>query len=330
MSVVRDALLASLSDPSFMERELRAGLSPFLMPPGEHAMELRLVDVEDREAVLAELKGGSEAPLVLSAFADIEDAAHAHRVAQELWDAGFDERSRYRVPRPLALIEGDGLLVSEGTPGIPLVKLVDRRATEAVRQVNETGSWLAMLHTSDVRVGSPWLPWRSVEALSVHLRARRRVVDAHREAFRDMVKRLAPLAGRAGKWTWVQTHGRFRPDRVMAAPRMLAVDDFVRSCPGDPARDVAEFVFHLRRRAAFTEGIRADALEPAFLDGYLAHASDEHLDNVSFYAGCAILTSMVADAPSLSVDMQAWIEWHQAEFDRWVMPSPIHVLMPTA
>jgi hypothetical protein len=330
MSVLRDALQASLSDLPFMERELRAGLSPFLKPPGEHAMELRLVDVEDREAVLAELRGGSEAPLVLSAFADLEDAAHAHRVAQELWDAGFDERSRYRVARQLALIEGDGLMVSEGTPGIPLVKLVDRRATEAVRQVNETGAWLGRMHSVDFRVGSPWLPWRSVEALSVHLRARRRVVDAHRETFRDMVKRLAPLAGRASKWTWVQTHGRFRPDRVIAAPGALTVDDFVRSCPGDPARDIAEFVVHLRRRAAFTDEIRADALEPAFLDGYLANASDEPLDNVSFYAGCAVLTSMVADAPSLTVDTKEWMDWHRGEFDRWVMPSPIHVLLPTA
>ena len=87
MSIVREALQASLSDLPFMERELRAGLSPILTPPGEHAIELRLVDVEDREAVLAELRGGSEAPLVLSAFADVEDAAHAYRVAQELWNA---------------------------------------------------------------------------------------------------------------------------------------------------------------------------------------------------------------------------------------------------
>jgi hypothetical protein len=328
MSVVRDALQASLSDLPFMERELRAGLSPFLDPPGEHAMELRLVDVEDREAVLAELRGGSEAPLVLSAFVSIEDAAHAYRVAQELWNAGFDERSRFRVPRPLTLLEGDGLIVSEGTPGIPLVKLVDRRATEAVRQVREAGAWLARMHTADVRVGSPWLPWRSIEALSVHLRARRRVVDAHRETFRDMVKRLAPLAGRAGKWTWVQTHGRFRPDRVTSAPGMLVVDDFVRSAPGDPARDVAEFVVHLRRRAAFGEDVRADALGPSFLDGYLAHAGEQHLDNVSFYAGCAVLTSMVADAPSDNGDIKEWIEFHRAEFDRWVLPSPIRILMP--
>ena len=329
MSIVREALQASLSDLPFMERELRAGLSPILTPPGEHAIELRLVDVEDREAVLAELRGGSEAPLVLSAFADVEDAAHAYRVAQELWNAGFDERSRHRIPRPLALIEPDGLLVSEGTPGIPLVKLVDRRATEAVRQVNETGAWLARLHTADVRVGSPWMPWRAVDQLSVHMRARRRVVDAHRETFRAMVRRLAPLAGRASKWNWVQTHGRFRPDRVMATPGMLTVDDFVRSCPGDPARDIAEFVFYLRRRSAFGDDIRPEVLEPAFLDGYLAHASDEHLDNVGFYAGCAVLTSMIADAPSEG-DTTEWIDFHCNEFDRWVLPTPINILMPTA
>ena len=50
----------------------------------------------------------------------------------------------------------------------------------------------------------------------------------------------------SGYW---RTHGRFRPDRIVCGPGTVTVDDFARSGPGDPARDVAELVFHLRRRA---------------------------------------------------------------------------------
>jgi hypothetical protein len=330
MSLVRQALRACLSDLPFVESELLAELRrSSVLPALGKGVELRLVDVEDREAVIAELRVGRRAPLVLSAFADVEDAAHAYRVAQALWDAGFDERTKYRIPRPLALIEADGLVVSEGAAGIPLVKLVDRRAAETVRQVKEAGAWLGRLHSALVREGRPWFPWRTVEVLSTHIRARRRVVEAHRDDIRAMVNRLASAAERSAPQMLVQTHGRFRPDRVMAAPGVVTVEDLVRSAPGDPARDIAEFAFHIRRRAVLAGDPRASVLEPAFLQGYLAEAPDEHLDNVGFYAGCAVLTSLVADAP-LEGDLRDWVEFHLEEFDRWVLPAPIEILLPGA
>ena len=329
MSLVREALEACITDATFMQRELRDAVAADLRPIDGHEIALRLVDVEDREAVMAELRGGPDAPLVLSAFADVEDAVHAYRVERALWDAGFDELSRYRVPKPLALLEGDGLVVSERVPGIPLARLVDRRAPEAVRVAREAGAWLGRLHAAEVREGSVWLPWRSVDALSVHLRARARTMETLRETVRPLIRRLAPLAGRAAPTSWAQTHGRFRPDRVTASPGVVTVEDFVRSVPGDPARDIAEFAFHLRRRAVLGGDARADALEPAFLDGYLANAPDEHLDNVGFYAGCAALTSLVSNAPG-GADLRDWIDFHEEEFDRWVLPAPIRILMPSA
>ena len=330
MSLMRQALQASLSDLAYVEDEILTGLRrSSVLPALGMDVDLRLVDVEDREAVIAELRDGRRAPLVLSAFADADDAAHAYRVAQALWDAGFDERGRYRIPRPLALLERDALVVSEGTAGIPLVKLLDGRDAETVRQVKEAGAWLGRLHSALVREGRPWFPWRTVEVLSTHLRARRRVVEAYRDDVRGMVNRLASAAERAAPQTLVQTHGRFRPDRVVAAPGVVTVEDLVRSVPGDPARDIAEFAFHIRRRAVLAGDPRASQLEPAFLEGYLTEAPDEHLDNVGFYAGCAALTSLVADAP-LEDDLGDWVAFHLAEFDRWVLPTPIEIQLPGA
>jgi len=330
MSLVREALEASLTDAPFVQQELRDALGGGLRSIDERQVAVRLVDVEDREAVMAELRSGADAPLVLSVFADPEDAVHTFAVQEALWVAGFHELSRHRVPRPLALLENDGLVVSERTPGIPLARLIDRRATEAVRAVAEAGAWLGRMHTADIRVGSKWFPWKSVENLSVHLRARARTMDALRETVRPMVHRLAPLAGRAAPRSWCQTHGRIRPDRVMVSPGTVTVDDFVRSVPGDPARDIAEFAFDLRKRAMLAGDPRADALELAFMDGYLANAPEEHLDNIGFYAGCAVLQSLVSNAPSGRGDLMDWIDFHDEEFDRWVLPSPIRILLPGA
>ena len=91
-----------------------------------------------------------------------------------------------------------------------------------------------------------------------------------------------------------QTHGRFRPDRIVCGPGTVTVDDFARSGPGDPARDVAELVFHLRRRALRGGDPGAIVLEPAFLDGYLSEAPEENLANVAFYAGCVVPWALAA------------------------------------
>ena len=97
----------------------------------------------------------------------------------------------------------------------------------------------------------------------------------------------------------------------------VSADDFVRSVPGDPARDVAEFIVHARRRAILEGDPRATAFEPAFLDGYLAHAPAEHLVNLGFYAGCAVLSSLVSDAPA----NEDWLDFHVQEFARFVQAT---------
>ena len=110
----------------------------------------------------------------------------------------------------------------------------------------------------------------------------------------------------------------------------VQMDQQTASAPGDPARDIAEFAFDLRKRAMLAGDPRADALELAFMDGYLANAPEEHLDNIGFYAGCAVLQSLVSNAPSGRGDLMDWIDFHDEEFDRWVLPSPIRILLPGA
>ena len=108
---------------------------------------------------------------------------------EELWDAGFALHNRHRVPQPLALIVEDRVIVTTRRAGVSLAKLIESRAPEAVGMIEEAGAWLGELHSADVRIGGPWFPWKSVDAIAPHLRAHSRLLRDHMEEIRSMVQR---------------------------------------------------------------------------------------------------------------------------------------------
>jgi hypothetical protein len=220
------------------------------------------------------------------------------------------------------------MVVTSRPPGVSLAGLIDRQAPEAIGTIREAGCWLGRLHVAEARIGRPWFPWRSIEGLAARFRAAPRRVATGRADLREMITGLAPLAARAVTGTWTQTHGRYRDDRVIAGPGVLTVDDFTRSAPGDPARDIGEFVFHLRRRAVMNRDPRSGFLAAAFLEGYLDVAPEANLANIRFYTGCAVLDSFVSDAPS-DGDHAAWVAFHVEEFHRHVA-DPLTALRPPA
>src|SRR2546423_12994947 len=211
MTLLREALEATLTNRPFVEDELLSALPAGTRPKPGTPIALRLIDLEDRDEVTAEVRTVDNETLLLHGFAQEEDAEHTFRVMSELCDAGFDEGNRYRVFRPLALMAEDCLVVSSGRPGTSVAELVDHRAPEAIGMIKEAGAWLGELHCADVRVGQPWWPWRSIDAVSSGLRSRFHQFADHADDLRGMVQRLAPLAAQASEWTWTQTHGRFRP-----------------------------------------------------------------------------------------------------------------------
>src|SRR5205085_1145172 len=102
-----------------------------------------------------------------------------------------------RVPQPLAYMRDWWVVVTALPSGIPLSRLIDSRALEAPAAVKDAGAWLADLHASTVRIGTPWLPWRSATALADHLRPFPARLAPSRNAMRRMLRALAPHAARS-------------------------------------------------------------------------------------------------------------------------------------
>jgi hypothetical protein len=320
VTVLRGALEASLTDPRFIGEELVPSLAV-----GTTARVPRLVGPEDRDEVSAELCTPDGDLFFLTAFGDEEGAAFTYRLLDELWTSEFGGWSRYRVPRPLAHMQEWWVVATALPSSVPLSTLIDAEDVDVPVAVTDAGRWLARLHGADVRMGTPWYPWRSISGVAKLLRPFPPRLSSYRGALRRMLHALAPLASRAATSTCVQTHGRFRDDRVLVAPDSLTVHDFARSAPGDPARDIAEFVFHLRLRTLLRADPAGDALPSLFLDAYLAEAPEEHLLNVPFYMACCILASLtrllVHSSPMDSRWMDA-LQFHLDEFHR-------HVVHPT-
>jgi hypothetical protein len=291
---------------------------------------LRLADTTDGDEVTAELTAIGGERLWLTAYGGDDQAEHEQRVIEALRGSDFGEESRYRVPRPVVCMPDWRLILTARAPGVPVSRYVDRESAEAISAVREAGGWLARLHGTSVRIGSAWLQWRSLSGLAKHLRQLSNGPFPYRGDLRRMLHRLAPLAARVRTRTWVQTHGRFRTDRVVLGLGVVTSHDFVGSAPGDPARDVAEFLFDLRLRA-MRHGSRRPDIPSAFLDGYLPGSSEQSLSNLPFYSACTVLTSLarlLAAGSSSEERFRGSVEFHVEEFHRHVGARTLRLKAP--
>ena len=73
-----------------------------------------------------------------------------YETLSRLWEAGFRPPSPYTVPRPIAYISDEGLLVEEKAPGALLKDILRREADDATDAMVRAAGWLAALHTSVV------------------------------------------------------------------------------------------------------------------------------------------------------------------------------------
>lgn len=207
---------------------------------------------------------------------DDELGAHCYAVNRELWKNGFDNSGRYRVPEPLGFLADRNLLLMRGVPGMPLGAAFDGDASVyLVSGSNEAAEWLAALHLSSLRIGTPDSDWDSLKLFRMASRVikaaatRPEKLDMVRELLDLLEQRIAKLS--ASRY-FVFTHGRYHHDHVFLSPEATTVIDLDRCRPSDPAKDAAEFI-RVLRLTAFKEGFdmeRANMATNAFLTTYLA------------------------------------------------------------
>lgn len=220
--------------------------------------------------------GFSHGPLVFAKLYSDELGLHSFRAHQSLWNGGFGDASRHRVPRPLAYLSEHSLLLMLSVEGEPLgTALHAATSHDLASGCRNAAEWLATLHgcphgTRDEKHSLANL----VQQCASHTLLKS---PPHRLDTTDAVKDLADtLKARTARLAHHRStslvHGRYHLDHVYIGPNATSVIDLDRCRFADPAIDVAEFIRMMRLRAF------SDRLEPgramigtaAFLSCYLA------------------------------------------------------------
>ena len=263
--------------------------------------------------------------------------AESHRcveVLTALREVGFHDSATHRVPAVLEHRPKERTVVLAAAAGVSLASLVGIGTPpgpapdqEPWRQgVQGAARWLAALHETPVSVS------RSTDIARpplIRLQSRHAALVAARPRLTtettDLLRELADRAPRHTHAVDRTTHGRYHPEHVFLDPTADVVTgiDLDRSTPGDPARDLGEFVHRARALIARAHG-RAphppdgpgrspgDRATALFLAEYQRLRGGSHLASLSYHWSFAILWhlfgSMAKDRSPSSLDR------HRAEF----------------
>ena len=232
-----------------------------------------------------------------------ESGSHAYNVLRHLWHGGFHREQRYQVPEPVCFVAEYKLLLMREAQGACLDTYLNQDRVRALEGVKEAASWLRRLHSSPIRVGRAEQPWYIFLKLSDRLSKAAATHPQELKQLTALLDRLGVLAACRQDGQIVQVHGQFRPIHVFLSGETVSVIDLDRSCPAEPAKDVAEFIHRLRSTVFRASGARhhANALTQAFLDAYAAR-----LPNLPFYQGFHIVVSLCRHLKKLQADDPQW------------------------
>ena len=250
--------------------------------------------------------------IVFAKLYDDELGAHCYKVNRELWKIGFNNSGRYRVPEPLGFFPDHVLLLMRAVQGKPLGAAFDGDlSVDLVSGSYEAAEWLATLHLSTLREGTPDTDWDSLKLFRMVGRVIKGVagrpekLDMVRELMEMLEQRLTRLT--ADRYT-AFTHGRYHHDHLFLSPEATSVIDLDRCRPSDPAKDAAEFI-RVLRLTAFKEGFDMNIAEratSAFLTAYLAKVP-RAADSIGCYWATFVFHSLLGGLKkSRNKDKKTW------------------------
>jgi len=228
-----------------------------------------------------------------------EDRPDIFAAMERIQQSGFGPQDEFSIPRPLAYLPSLRLFLQEKVEGRvakEVFKAGDERSRSAAAE--RCALWLARFHAFGPKAG----PIFDSERCLSMLRERKRRIAR-------MGGRCAAKAGRLLEWLeqaavklrpveMRAAHGSYSPAQLILAEGRTVTFDWDGYDVADPARDVARFLYALRRWALEQLGsVRAlDGAADVFLKTYRAVGSPEVETNLLFYkvATCLKLARTVA------------------------------------
>ena len=218
-----------------------------------------------------------------------EDRPDVFEIMAAIRRGGFDEKSEYAIPKPLAYIPSLRLLLVEKVEGVYAKDLfVKGNQHQQTHAAIRSAQWLARFHAL------PPIPAREVSpglVLSRSVKGCQHIGEkcpALAQKAQRLLKEIEEASTRLIDIPMTVSHGDFLPGHVMFRGNQVVAIDLDSFVLSDPSRDVARFIlFGIQRLAAKRLGsIHAlDGAAEQFLNAYLALGRPDITKNLNFYAG---------------------------------------------
>jgi tRNA A-37 threonylcarbamoyl transferase component Bud32 len=185
-------------------------------------------------------------------------------VTKELRCRGFGDDSPIRVPRPIAYLSDECVVLMEDVLGAPVSCLVN---VDPVAGVKAAGRALAKLHRSPLPVAARHT---IVDEISLLERWVDLVSEMDATASQAMIAALAKVRSKLAQWQGVEptlVHRDFYEKQVAVSGQQTYLIDFDTLAIGDPALDLGNFLAHLRLAELQGRG-HSESLSEAFLEAY--------------------------------------------------------------
>jgi hypothetical protein len=308
--------------PAFLDRFVRPHLGP-AAAHGGGTWRTTVIQLDGSGAATVRISLDGCAPVYAKLF-PFEDGPAVYAKLQALRAAGMGAGQRYQTVEPVAWHDEHRVLLCRAARGQALSELVAGDVDQLTAAAAEAGRWLGRLHGRALRIGTPASLLVTGELTSLAKRLAKVVVDHpdYLDVALGMLERLDGLSRDTVDGLQVQSHGQYRPIHVFLSPEVVTVIDLDRSVPGDPARDVAEFLHRLRLGVHSATGdiARADPPCAAFLAAYRESAPADHLANLPFHWARYVFHSLTRKVKTgeagTGAPEDAVLGLYRSEFDR--------------
>jgi hypothetical protein len=311
------------SEP-WLERFARPHLDP--VHPADRDWQTKVIQLDGSGAATVQISLGASPPVYAKVF-PFDDGPDVFGKLQMFRVAGFGDGRRYQSVEPLAWEPELKTMLCRAAPGRAVSELVGGATAPLAEATTEAGRWLATFHSAQFRVGPAQSLLVTGELTSLAKRLAKTTAERpdYLPLALEMLAALDRLTYTTADGLLAQSHGQYRPIHVFIAPDVVTVIDLDRSAPADPARDVAEFLHHLRNSTYIATGDLHRADEPcsAFLAGYRQVAGETPLTNLPFHWARYLFHSLSrqvksGDIPPGDLPSDPTYRRYREEFDRVV------------
>jgi Phosphotransferase enzyme family len=309
-----------VTQPRCLESQVRPYLRAEAGVNGD--WQTRVVQLDGTGAATIEIGLGGHQRVFAKLYPD-ESGPLIYEKLKTLRACGFGPGERHQAVEPLGFIPEYGMLLTRAAEGLPVSAHIGSDEGAVLAGAKEAALWLAKLHSTPLRVGTPRALLDSGELLPLARRLAKTL--CRRPEFLglalEMIQALEDVAGDTVEGVLVQSHGQYRPIHVFVGNTSVTVIDLDRSRPCDPARDAAEFLHRLRMTTFWHMGsvAPADAPTRAFLAAYSSAIADGAcLANLRFHWARYIFHSFnhkLKDTGSSDLEVDSLVQFYRSEFE---------------